>query len=182
VHKIFPEPVNFIDRCGMISSYNQSWFFMANWQMQEYYDSKTPHAAEILENYKPAFILANLQSLDLDNLGSEPIEKRLLPRDESLFKDNYIHHWGPIYVPGKRLEVSDNPTFLNILVPGIYTVEASIPVTINGTLYMSGAYVDLVKGRHMVEAQERTNLSIRWGQDLYKPEGDPKGKHLFRGF
>lgn len=182
VHQIFPEPVNFIDRCGMIASHNQSWFFMASWQMREYYQSQQPNAAKILEQDKPSYILANVASLDLDHITEGLERKRLLPRDEAVFKEHYIHHWGPIYVPGKILQSSQIKNHFDILVAGRYTLEADVPVKINDILYKPGAYIDLTKGNYNFEVPKNTEAKIRWGESLFQPSHEPKATHLFRGF
>lgn len=182
VHKIFPEPVNFIDRSGMISSYNQTWFLMASWTMQDYYKNANPDVKTILTEDQPVFIVANLPSLDLDRLSNKKIPKRLLPQDEALLKEHYIHHWGPIYVPGKILKASQKPATFDILIAGTYTHEANSSVNIDGIDYQPGAHIELDQGVHSVTASENSDVIIRYGKNLYRPDYEPSGKLVFRGF
>ena len=41
VHEIFPEPVSYIDRCGMVSSFRKANFFMSTWGLEAYREGKT---------------------------------------------------------------------------------------------------------------------------------------------
>ena len=182
VHKIFPEPVNYIDRCGMISSYGQSWFFMANWKMVGYYATKTPNAKTVLEQNQPAFILANTKSLDLKRLHGQKVSKQLLPEDETLCKQHYIHHWGPIYVPGKNLRLTSAATHFDIVVEGAYTLESDGPVRINNKKYEPGAFIELNKGNHAITADAHSVVTLRFGENLYSPDYSPKRKRVFTPF
>lgn len=182
IHEIFPQPTAFIDRTGMISSFDQKWFFMASWQMLEYYKKNTPLMNDILEQEKPAFLLANVGSLDIDKLSEEPIDKRLLPDDENALKQNYIHHWGPVYVPGKKIVLDKANTEFDIHIAGTYTVETGEPVEINGTSYAPGSQIKLLKGRHIATSTSVSSVTLRWGTNLYKPGVIPLGDELFRGF
>ena len=182
VHQIFPEPTSFIDRTGMISSFDQEGFFMAGWQMREYYRANTPIMNDILVKTSPEFIVANVEGLDLDALGEGPADRRLLAEDEATLKNNYIHHWGKIYVPGKRVMLDGDSLQTEIILDGTYTVETDKPVLINGKIYKNRQTLELSKGMHDISADQATEVTLRWGDNLFMPEVKPLGEVLFRGF
>ena len=138
VHKIFPEPVPYIDRCGMISSYPKVGLKMSTTDMEKYIEANKPIMRNMLIKQKPAFIVANSVHLDLsvprgtrnDIFKNYP----LLKEDYNILKENFIHHWGAIYVAGKHFDFDSTKKSqtIDILIPGNYTLESDGEVSING--------------------------------------------------
>lgn len=182
VHEMFPEPVNYIDRASQISAFPKQGLFMSNVLMDDYTARAQPIMPEIFETAPPQFLLANLSSLDLDNVRDETPTRRFLAEDERLLIDNFIHHWGAVYVPGKHLK-SDTPnTGIRIELPGIYTIESASDVIIKGRTYRPEQIIFLEKGEYNVDLRDNTRLTLRWGDNIYRPEFDPLGDVVFRGF
>ena len=136
---------------------------------------------DILTDQQPKFILANIDGLDIDHITSDT-NRRLLPDDEALLKDNYIAHWGPIYVAGKTAQLGANqPQTVRIYIEGPYEIESPNPVTINGLTYRVGEQVQLSQGKYEISSKTAQTLTLRWA-DLKIPDiAEPKRK-LFYGF
>lgn len=189
VHRVFPEPVPYIDRCAMVASFPHAGFFMSTWGMEGYHARGRPLFAEILRREQPVFIVAN--NLPLDIGVSDQVRRRyldpaydLLPADLAVLRDNYVHHWGPLYVAGKRMEVKsagDVESF-EVLVAGTYTLEAAGAARIGGTPVAPGGTVELTQGVHELAADVPGGYVLRWGDNLPIPDHLPPRKPLFTGF
>jgi hypothetical protein len=188
VHRAFPEPTDYIDRSSMVSAYPKRGFFMSHWGMTDYYRAGVPIMRSIIEQNQPRFLIANRRMLELDDLGPDeygPQHFGLFKQDVATLKSNYIRHWGAIYVAGKKFSLSTiTPSqAFDILIEGAYTVESSGPVMLDGRPVQPNDVVTLAIGRHnlrMLDTQE--DVTLRWGDSLYRPrEPAPEGQ-LFTGF
>lgn len=189
VHRAFPEPTPYIDRCSMVSSYPKRGFFMSVWGMTDYYRRGVPVMRRILENDQPKFLIANRSMLALDDLGEGeygPEHFGLFEQDVAVLKRNFIHHWGAIYVAGKRLALSraEPSADFEILIEGPYTVESPVPVVLDGQPVRPGDVVSLERGMHRLEAtaNEPAAVTLRWGDHLYRPAEPANPAPLFTGF
>lgn len=188
VHQIFPRPTAYIDRCSMVSSYPKYGPFMSVWGMQGYYRRGVPIMRGILEAHQPRFLIANRELLDLDALGPGdygPAHFGLFEEDAELLKANFLRHWGPIYVAGKQLAVSAQAPSrpFEILIEGPYTVESAVPVELDGRAVRPGEVVTLAPGAHRLRLIEApAEVTLRWGDHLYRPEAPPPEGPLFHGF
>jgi hypothetical protein len=186
VHEMFPEPVEYIDRCSMISSFPQVGFFMSSWGMQLYRAGDTrPLTASVTED-QPVLLVANIRILDL-RLPEEFDQRFMLPllvEDTRTLRDNFIHHWGLIFVAGKHLRVSagGDPTHFPILVSGPYTLEADFPATIDGQRVVPGQVINLAVGEHSVSGKTDEMITLRWGRNLYRPRESPIQFPIFVDF
>jgi hypothetical protein len=188
VHRLFPEPTPYIDRCSMVSAYPKKGFFMSVWGMSIYYRAGTPVMRAILEQDQPRFLLANRRMLELDDLGPDehgPRHFGLFKEDLAVLKANFVHHWGVIYVAGKRLSLpgdGSDRTF-EILVEGTYTVESPVAVTVDGVRREPGDTLTLEQGSHTIRAAgEAEEVVLRWGDHLYRPDEPAPKAPLFTGF
>ena len=182
IHKLFPQPVDYIDRTSMISSHHKHGIFMSGWKMREYYKANQAVFPSILEKSSPKFVLANIDTLDLDRPDKQRSGKVLLSEDFQVLRDNYIHHWGAIYVPGKILNVDQPLSTFEIIIAGSYTLESDHAVTINGNSYASGDTITLPRSTHEISSTKAQTAVLRWGKDLYKPAEAAAEQDLFRGF
>jgi len=187
VHKMFPEPVPYIDRCSMISSYPKRGWFMSSWGMQKYLKKEDLVIRELIESDQPPLLIANVASLDLglpEGLYyTNPLSLR--PQDYAALRDNYIRHWGPIYLAGKRFRFSF-PILrqeFDIKLPGTYTFDGDGPVTIDGREARPGDTIELARGEHLILASGRTaHATLRWGNHPYRPEHAPSRRPVFLSF
>ena len=152
--------------------------------MSDYYKEGQPIMPEILRTYKPKFLIANIASLDLEKLGDRRVSRRLLPIDEAILKTNYIRHWGPIYVPGKRFEFKANQIKkkFNVIIDGNYTLESEFPVQINGTTVNPNEVSRLSVGTHFIRSVDAEKATLRWGDNLMIPTIPAPKQRVFRGF
>jgi hypothetical protein len=110
----------------------------------------------------------------------EPL--RLYPQDEAVLRDNYIPHWGRIWVAGKELTANPEDSGFSIAVAGVYTLEAAAPVMIDNGAVMPGAVVALSRGQHVIRSREPVAVTLRWGDHLFRPQGPPADAPVYRGF
>jgi len=186
IHKMFPNPVPYIDGCFMVSSYPDVGFFMSSAGMEGYLKNKKPIMEALLNDKRPLFLLANVPQLNLhaDNAAESDTHLRFKADDWQALKSNFIHHWGPIWVLGKHFEFKgkfESNTF-QITVPGVYTVEGNGKVMIDGHLISAGNTVKLDIGDHCIRNQETPGLiNLKWGDHLYQPEEEPAPGQIFLG-
>jgi hypothetical protein len=178
VHRMFPDPVPYIDGYSMIASFPKVGLFMSAWGIENYRDAGVPIFAQLLREAGPIFLIVNDPRLSPDHVvGSEVTDNDngLFEEDVRVLRDHFIPHWGPIYVAGKRITTGGNQSSqFDILVPGPYTVEAQGRVVVNGVERDSGAIIVLSRGRHSVEAGPyQQDVTLRWGSDLYRPRETP---------
>jgi hypothetical protein len=188
IHRMFPDPVPYIDRNSMISSYPKVGFFMSNWGMEIYRAENARVMAGLIRREQPKFLIANTCRLDLSRLQAES-EKlcgyMLFEEDFETLRANFVHHWGAIYVAGKAFDLrgpSDSHVF-EILIPGDYTLEAEAPVSIDGVAYQPGDQVHLDRAAHTIAASgASTHAVLRWGVNLYRPSHEPSPQPIFYEF
>lgn len=184
IHQIFPLPVTYIDKCSMVASFPKVGFFMSSWLTEKYYDTHSPSFPDILRTQHPIFVLANSNSLESALQGNHPSSPGdLLPRDATALHENFIHHWGPIWIAGKALDADGQTTLFEIATPARYTVETFSPILIDGRAAKPGAVLHLDQGKHTVRTSGgKLHVVLRWGDHLTVPsESSPKGA-IFNGF
>jgi hypothetical protein len=143
VHEIFPEPVAYIDRCGMISSFRKANFFMSTWGLEDYHARGTPFMARTLREHKPAFVLVNTRYLDPDTGG----QLALLPQDRELIRNFYPVYWGPVRVAGAEASI-DGRDAVQLTVPfaATYRIVTQAPVRIDGVVHRNGDVITMQAG------------------------------------
>lgn len=188
VHQMFPEPVPYIDRNSMIASFPKVGFFMSSWGLEKYRDGGRPVFREGLQREAPIFLIANTPVLEIGPGTTRPPSYAgisLFEEDWKTLRENYIPHWGPIYVAGKAFEgLSAAPRGFEVLIPGTYTLEAAGPVIIDGTTYLPGAFLTLEMGGHEIAnpAPGRFDVRLRWGENLTRPTAPPPAGEIYAGF
>ncbi|NMH64851.1 glycosyltransferase family 39 protein [Shewanella salipaludis] len=187
VHRAFPAPTTYLDRCAMVASYPRVGFFMSTWGMDNYRRQNRPLLAQAIEERKPKFFIANLGSLDVEhktNLKSVAAY-RLLDPDQRALSDNYIHHWGELYVAGKRftLENAASEIRFPIIIDGRYTLESEAKVSIDEIRLAPGETLWLEAGNHKIQgAAAPGRYTLRWGEHLYRPSEPAPNTDIFTGF
>ena len=186
VHEVFPEPVRYIDQYSMIGSFPKVGFFMSTWGMETYRSSELPSFPELLLSEQPVFVLANSYVLinAMDGTVFEEAFYPLLPRDIAALRDNYIHHWGAIWVAGKTFDPATAVAQdFQIAVAANYTVEASGDVMIDGRRLAPGAILHLSQGPHTLQTIDgHFRVALRWGDHLPVPNNPVPTKAIFNGF
>lgn len=190
VHKMFSMPVPYIDRCSMISSFPSVGLQMTTHDMERYSKANNPIMRDIIVQKKPVFIVADIVYLDLElpykaNAKDIFLNYPLLEKDFQVLKHNFIPHWGKIFVSGKHFIFNSKSKYreFEILIPGIYTIESAENVLINGVYYKNGDIINLRNGKYSISPQKTpSETTIRWGNNLYKPDYDPSLQPVFFGY
>ncbi|PWE33362.1 hypothetical protein DDZ14_06175 [Maritimibacter sp. 55A14] len=181
VHEIFPEPVAYFDRSYTLASFSHTGFFMSSWGMLNYASRGRPVFREALENRTVPLLLVNsphlLAAVDPD--APQP-DATLVEADRVALAESYIPHWGVIWVAGKELDLDDEGTTIEILIPGPYTLESDAPILLDGEVRAPGSVTLLARGAHEVAGQGKATL--RWGDHLARPDDPAPAPPFFEGF
>jgi hypothetical protein len=169
VHALFPEPVPYIDRCSMISSFPQAGIFLSSWWLENYVAAGRPVMNDLLAKTQPAFILVNSPVLT-QALGVEPsaqLKWSLLPEDRTTLQSNYVHYRGALWVAGKRFDLSAQWRPENFPISGNYLVQSTRRIRIDGQMVRPGQAVSLARGRHLISSPDGPQRAVlRWGAHL----------------
>ena len=172
VHRIFPRPVAYFDASGMIGDFPRPLsILVSGWGLQNYRNGAEPSFVD-LANARPVPLLI-LDDWTIDAAVKEPRWRRiLLPADLRMLKENYLPHWGMVWVAGKRIPGGSGTSAAAIVVPGTYTVEGA-SVAIDGRRMQVGDRVQLARGVHSFTANPMADATIRWGDHLPIPRQAP---------
>jgi len=167
VHKLFPEPVAYIDRNGMISQFPKVGFFMSSWGIANYRRDGLPIFEDILREHRPPLLIANAPALDnaLTGNGDDASCCGLFLEDREVLRDNYLHHSGAVWLAGRVLELDSSPRDVGFLIEGPYRIEAEGTVTINGILHASGEVAQIRQGLNVMSAEQGTALRLLWATE-----------------
>ncbi len=203
IHDLFPEPVPYLDRGGMVASFPWTGFFMSTWGMDNYRETvaiaHTPDSIPepwgearsirtIIQEEQPVFILANIAQLDVYETVYDqeeiPSAYRLTPEDTLAIKENYLPFWGPVYLAGKKIETKGGaPQSFEIKVAGNYTLQSGSGISINGEAVARGDAIFLDAGTHDIRsANAEQTTRMLWGENLKPPDMEPSQKPLLSGF
>lgn len=183
VHEMFPEPVPYIDAVSMIATFPRVGFFMSTWGMEAYRRDGRAVLAETISEQAPVFLVTDNYALFDAMRGTDRAapEYSLFPADRLALTQNYIRHWGIVYVAGKVLEfTTPTPAHFDLLIPGPYTVEAAADVTIDGVRYAPGQVLHLERGSHVLApVAAPATVTLRWGDHLFRPTEALSPEKLF---
>lgn len=183
VHQIFDAPVNYIDRNSMIASFPKRGFFMSSWGYKNYVIAGEAIYARILDEEVTPLLIINSPILEVALLEANADQNRmLLDEDIKVLQDNFIPHWGHLWVAGKQLTANVVVKDFMLSTPGDYTVEADIPINIDGRTHQPAAVVNLSRGTHVVSAKASTSFTLRWGDHLLVPSMPASPDPIFTGF
>ncbi|HET6942720.1 MAG TPA: hypothetical protein VFH89_11215 [Sphingomicrobium sp.] len=182
VHQAFPRPVPYIDRSGMIASFPKQGFFMSTWGMIGY-QQRAPEFEAILRQRPVPLLIANSPALEhaLGLKGVLAPNLRLSAVDEQVLRENYVPHWGLLWVAGKRIRLGSGKTPTTILIPGIYTVEGA-SVRLDGHAFKPGDTIRLTRGTQQFSGTPGSQLTLRWGNHLLRPAQNPPTMEPVAGF
>jgi hypothetical protein len=182
VHRIFPEPVPYIDHSGMIASFRKMNFFMSTWGLENYRAAGQSFVERALAARAP-LLVANRPVLDPRR---KEFKTRLLPRDRALIGQFYQPYWGPIRIAGAAVELVGDQTLPAVLpFPGRYRVESEAEVIIDGVVRRSGEVVDFERPTVRIAAatpgDELVLVRLIWAAaHAPPPEAPPNGPLYFR--
>lgn len=181
VHRMFPQPVPYIDRGGMIASFPMRGFFMSTWGMQDYRSRGRPGFDDLLARETVPLLIINGPAIEQMAGQREEFRLGLLTQDQASLLCNFIPHWGAIWVAGQTHDVGPAATEIAIRVPGIYTIEGA-SVAIDGRLIAEGSTASLSRGQHRLSSPGPARVTLRWGDRLWRPREPAPLRRVFLGF
>jgi hypothetical protein len=182
VHEIFPEPVSYIDRCGMVSSFRKANFFMSTWGLAVYRDRNTAVMPATLATQKPAFVLVNTTALSPVYAG----EGGLLAEDQELLDRHYVDYWGPVRVAGADLTLHGSTTSrATVPFAESYRLVTAEPLIIEGSVRANGDIIEVAaEGVEMARAgkssAETARVRLVIASAKAPPEIEPLPFPIFR--
>ncbi len=185
VHRMFPEPVPYVDRCSMVSSFPKVGFFMSSWGIEKYRRAGQPMFRALVEEKRPVFLLANAPGLRLDFPPNafRGVPFGLLAEDFAFLRSNYLHLWGPLFVLGKEIRAGDDESEIDLVAGGTYLVETDGELQVDEQRFGNGAEVALRAGFHRLStAGGASSGRLLWGGRLFRPSEAPFPQPLFLDF
>jgi hypothetical protein len=174
VRSIFPQPVPYIEGFGVLADYPRSGFFMSSWGVENYRRAGQPVFAALVARNQPPFVLADSPSLYGALVPGVEVDqdRTFLPEDTRFLQDNYIRHWGMLFVAGKHLDSS--AASFDIAVSGEYRLEADVPLAIDGTAVAPSGTITLSAGAHTLDFGGGAGAAtLRWAQASSVPALPP---------
>ncbi|MGB5557822.1 MAG: glycosyltransferase family 39 protein [Paracoccaceae bacterium] len=175
IHAMFPAPVAYIDRNGMVPSFHKVGFFMSSWGRKNYHEAGRPILAPLVRDRQPPLVIANTRVLEDALKGAEDTCCGLLEADRAALDENYVHHSGAIWLAGKTVQLDASPTKIDVLIAGRYRVRSGSGVTIGDRRVTLGDIVQLPVGETLVSADAPTELELVWAVPGDKTATAPKG-------
>jgi len=168
ISEIFPTPVRYIDDVAFVSDFPRATpRFASGWSLAGYRKDGRPIYRLAIERAPTPFLLRQGYALELIDPAADD-ERALLPEDARALAENYVQHWGAVYVAGKRVAANSDVRELEILAPGPYTVEGAT-IAIDGRSLSPGEIVTLARGRHEVVPPRQGVAVLRYGVHLPRP-------------
>ena len=178
VHRLFPQPVAYVDFCGMVADFPRVFpFLTSGWGLADYRVANRPLLAQAMAREVVPLVIANHAVLKAA-LHRQAHDEMLLPQDVAALQMNFVHHWGPIWVAGKRIAAGKAPRTMTVRIPGLYTVEGA-DLTIDGTLHHIGETIILMRGSHAVRPDPIREAILRWGNHLPIPRAPGLGDLIY---
>ena len=181
VHDVFPQPVPYIDRNGMIASFPKVGFFMSSWGLDDYRDAGVPVFRSLLRTSRPKLLLDNAPTLTaaFGGRGSQI----LFEEDAAALRESFVQYWGPIYVAGHRLHLDPGAEAgWEVLIAGAYRLESEGPVTIGGSLRPSGSVIELPAGWVTFRSDLPQEIVLHTSDAGEAPSRPPPDGPLYTGF
>lgn len=181
VHKLFPQPVPYIDFCGFIGDFPRVYHFLVSgWGLANYHASGETVLLKALESRTVPLILSNNSVLNAA-LHDQQYAEMLPAEDSAALRENFVHHWGQIWVAGKRIEAGHEARHVRMMVPGQYTVEQAA-IVIGGRRLDVGKTVTLDRGTYEILPDPEREAILRWGNHLPIPKEKPPTGALFTNY
>ena len=186
IHATFPQPVPYIGGFGVVATFPRQGFFMSSWGVEQYRQAGKPVFADIVAKTQPPMLLADAPSLYGALIPGVTVkeERALLEPDARFVKENYIAHWGMLFVAGKQLAIPTgrSPVTFDIAIAGDYRIESAVPLSLDGQRLRPGSVVTLTVGPHTAEvAAGPAQAILRWARALPPPAETPIGMLTFFG-
>jgi hypothetical protein len=172
VHRIFPRPVAYFDASGMVGDFPRPLsILVSGWGLQSYRNGAQPSFVKLASERPVPLLILDDWTFDAGVRGTVSREI-LLAADARMIRQNYLPHWGMVWVAGKRVPKGSGTSHVTIAVPGTYTVEGA-GIAVDGRRLRVGDRVQLARGQHVFTANARSDATLRWGDRLAVPAETP---------
>jgi hypothetical protein len=165
VHRLFPTPVAYIDQHSMVATFPKQGFFMSTWGLQNYREAGRPVFADIIARSAPPLLLANREELDTAVRFGDSKPGALLPEDQEILRQSYVHYAGAIWLAGRSLTGTGAEVDLSMPMAGDYRIESLESVQIDGVIHQPGEVVALGRGTHRVLAAKDVEVRLVWSTE-----------------
>lgn len=183
VHEVFPEPVAYFDRSGVIAGFPKAGFFMSTWGVLNYRNAGIPLLSNALKTQTVPLLLLNSPQLShAVATDGRTNATPLFEEDRNALRNNFIPHWGPIWVAGKTLDLTGDEQSIKIKIPGTYTLEATAPILVNGTPVHPRTQITVARGEVTLMSTVPQSISLRWGVNLARPTSPALDTPFFTDF
>ncbi len=181
IHETFNEPVPYIDRNSMVSSFPKQGFFMTGWGLSNYLNRGEPVMDDLLASQGPPLLLTN--SPALQSVFKQDQQQWLLEEDVEVLRQAYIPYWGAIHIAGLRVTFPSTGVQQQLVrITGDYRIETDGPVRINGTLLENGETIMLQRGQNRFTGEPQTTTRLLWNNAGTAPDASPPEQPLYHGF
>ncbi|MFC6582239.1 hypothetical protein [Sulfitobacter aestuariivivens] len=168
-HQLFPQPITYFDFSGYLGDYDRALpFMLSGWGLKGYRERGHTAFINAMKRKTIPLLIANHGYLLTEVSGQAQVEY-FIPEDAQALRENYIHHWGMLWVAGRVVPTGDMPLEIHNRVPGAYTVEGG-SIRIDGKLYDAGDLVTLSRSVHAIDGNRKREVTLRWGNNLEIPD------------
>ena len=176
--RMFPDGTRYLDRNGMLPSFQKSGYFMSSWGIEGMVGRGQPALANVIDREGPPLVVSNtpILSAALDPYFEWP-HIRLTDQEERAMRESYIPHWGQIWIAGK--EIGEATDRFEMRIGGSYTLECEGRRELNGRQVPCGAVVELSKGE---QSWSGGSATLRWGDNIYRPSTSAPTRPIYYGF
>jgi hypothetical protein len=184
VHRIFPEPVSYIDQNGMISSFERHGFFMSTWGIATYRAVGKPVFADLILRNQPPLLLANRAEL-LAAMRPETSNHQflgLLPEDAAILRKSYVHHAGVIWLAGQDIILTDGVATTQMPFAGLFRIESASPVSVAGRKVSSGDVLALDRDTIEIKGPDGAKVRLIWNIEAGVSQTQLPETGLYAGF
>ncbi|SFJ22802.1 hypothetical protein [Celeribacter neptunius] len=183
IHRLFPEPVPYIDQNAMVASFPRQSFFMSTWGILKYRAAGQPVMADLIAETQPPLLLTNRWTLDQAMTAPEITDSALslLPPDQSVLRQSYVHYSGAIWLAGQTVTLGESAHELDLPVHGRYRVIADTPVRLAGETVQPEDTVELT-GPVMLTGPAGGKVTLIWDTTAPQRPGALPQRALYAGF
>ncbi|WP_299949842.1 hypothetical protein [uncultured Ruegeria sp.] len=184
VHRLFDQPVPYIDHSNMMASFPKAGFFMSSWGITRYRSAMQPVFADIIERVRPPLLIASKGALvrTMESPVSIAGTLVLLPEDQEVLRRSYVHYAGAIWLAGQETTLTDDVVALTVPFPGRYRVETEHPVKVNNRVVSNGIVLDVDAAPLELTGKPGTAVRLIWDTGIAPIAPHSLGRDIYVGF
>ncbi len=180
-NQLFPRPIGYFDKMGMLPHLAKENTFMTNWGVELYQRREVSGLAETMARTPVPLVVENDPMFTSALRGRTGDPQVYRPEDVAALRDSYVNFWGPFWLAGRDVPAGAEPVRFILRVPGPYTVSGA-PLVIDGVRHTPGAVVELGRGSHLIAGNRPVAARLVWGKNLRQPDVAPPPQPWFVGF